>query len=286
MPFNILYCLNSQYQYQAWTSIISILENNKSNQFIFHIFHDGSLNLRYCDLVSKEYQNCAFNPINVERVGRKFFSSLYLKTKNHISAYYRLLVFVYLSNLDRVLYLDSDIICNSTLEQLYNANLNNQPIGAVKEFIFSRLNRPLLNRRYAGIQKYFKQKFNFNNLGDYFNSGVMLFDLSKIKNKENEFLNLMEIARKNNNYFHDQNVLNIYYKGKVAFLDPNWNVLNDLRSSKCRRFEYGIIKEYQSLTPAPKIYHFTPTRPWLDSKVDHYDIWAKYSNIFSEITEK
>ena len=114
----------------------------------------------------------------------------------------------------------------------------------------------------------------------------MLFDLSKIKNKENEFLNLMEIARKNNNYFHDQNVLNIYYKGKVAFLDPNWNVLNDLRSSKCRRFEYGIIKEYQSLTPAPKIYHFTPTRPWLDSKVDHYDIWAKYSNIFSEITEK
>lgn len=119
---------------------------------------------------------------------------------------------------------------------------------------------------------YFIEKFK-SDLNGYFNSGVMLFNLNKIKDKNREFIRLMKIARKNNNFFHDQNVFNIVYKNKVHFLDWNANVLNDLRSLACLRFEFDIIKNYQKLTTDPIFLHFTPTRPWDNSNVENANLW-------------
>lgn len=97
------------------------------------------------------------------------------------------------SNVDRILYLDPDIIINWDISDMYNTNLDWYAIWAPTE---------------EKIHLVYDYILNFHNKNWYFNGWVLLMNLKNFreKNLSNKLINYIVSAKKN--YFCDQDALN------------------------------------------------------------------------------
>ena len=100
-----------------------------------------------------------------------------------------------------IIYLDSDTICLKDLSSLYNLNFNGK-------IFLARI-----------ISYEDNKKYNFT-----VNTGILLLNLKKmrIKKVEKEVLNLLNSGFSDPN-FHDQAIINKFYKKYVGFLSPIYN---------------------------------------------------------------
>lgn len=139
---------------------------------------------------------------------------------------------------DRVLYLDSDTIVNAKLDDLFTMDLQGYAIAAV-------------------------QDFNHEGWLTTFNSGVMLIDAKKWREK-NSTQSLLELtAQHHEHVYGDQGVLNMYFGDQWLHLDKEYNFMVGLD-----QFLHltGNSKWYQSSyygNCEPKIIHYTSEfKPW------------------------
>ena len=139
---------------------------------------------------------------------------------------------------DRVLYLDSDTIVNAKLDDLFTMDLQGYAIAAV-------------------------QDFNHEGWLTTFNSGVMLIDAKKWREK-NSTQSLLELtAQHHEHVYGDQGVLNMYFGDQWLHLDKEYNFMVGLD-----QFLHltGNSKWYESDyygNSEPKIIHYTSEfKPW------------------------
>ena len=212
---NILYCLDENYNYQALTSIISVLDSSteKLNIFIIHK-NPKSLN----NLPNKIIEHNNLNDIKIIKfeAKNKYFPNI---ENTHISeaTYYRLYIENLLpKNIDEVLYLDCDVICiNDPIEAISNLSKKTKEsknIIAVKtEFVKDNENRE------------FFENLN-SNLKRYFNAGVMYIDLKQWRkfNVEKKSLKIIEEKQKDLLYW-DQDVLNILFENRYLEIEEKLN---------------------------------------------------------------
>jgi lipopolysaccharide biosynthesis glycosyltransferase len=115
--------------------------------------------------------------------------------------YSRFLIPLLKSEIDKAIYLDSDLIVLKDIKKLYSIDLENKPIGAVPHFL-----------------KYKKNP--------YFNSGVLLIDCKKWR-QERYIDKLLELGKNyKNGAFPDQDILNDCFKNNYKILDNQFNLLN------------------------------------------------------------
>lgn len=79
---------------------------------------------------------------------------------------------------DKVLFLDLDIIFNSSLKELWDTNIDNYALAAVEEFnVFN-----------------FRPRIFLNEINHYINAGVILFNLKYIRehNLDHQMIKLIE----------------------------------------------------------------------------------------------
>lgn len=135
--------------------------------------------------------------------------------------------------LEKVLYLDGDLIITSDIADLYNVDISHYSVAAVldidamqgPEILISRKiseNRPEEIRKYENRWNYYTQYLGFSqkDVETYFNSGVMLINLKragKILDRAPELL-----SKKYNT--HDQCILNILFKNDKLILEHRYNV--------------------------------------------------------------
>lgn len=161
------------------------------------------------------------------------------------AAFARLLAPSLLPDLNRVLYLDSDLLVTRNIAELWDLDLGGRPIGAVPDPYFVFLGSDVSNCRELGVSPYHR----------YFGSGVLLVDLRQWREEgvENTLMALGEpgrLVRK----FNDQSILNFFFAGRVRFLPKRWNQLrfhwnNSAAFSPWRR---GIVH----VGGSPKPWHF------------------------------
>jgi len=177
-----------------------------------------------------------------------------------ISCYYRLFCHRIFSNLSKILYFDVDTIVNSDISKLFNQNISNFYCAAVKDYgVYKTF--PLMHPDFFSYIK----NLGLKNIDKYFNSGVLLLNLDKIR-KENLDEKLFSIAKQNNRYFNDQNVLNVVFNDKCLLISEEWNY----QRSHC------ALPEDVSLDC--KIIHFCyKYKPWNSSNMHHYDKWWEYA---------
>lgn len=143
-------------------------------------------------------------------------------------------------NLEKVIYIDCDILAGSTLLELLSENLNGMPLGAVEEIG----SLPWIVKN--GSRQ--KAQIGMNVKLPYFNAGVMLFDWQqtlklKILEKCRDLLETRNLWPT-----PDQDVLNLCFAGIWQPLNPKWNIDKKLSG-------------YLFLTPG--IRHFTGgQKPW------------------------
>ena len=143
----------------------------------------------------------------------------------------------------RVLYIDSDMIVLGDVRELWTADLSDNAIGAV------------LDAYVDGAT--FAPRWDLPHNGErYFNSGLLLIDLAKVR-QQKLFSRTLDFIVENDTklLFSDQDALNHVFWGRWTALDPSWNVQKFLTGEEIARDLGG---------ETPKLVHFTGThKPWM-----------------------
>lgn len=142
-------------------------------------------------------------------------------TSNHITkeSYYRLLAQELLpESVDRVLYLDGDLVVTKSLCELYDTSFKDE---TGKENFFVVSEGPGVSQKRWSV---------YDNLGipheyRYFNAGVLLMNLKLLRERIEPVTFLDFIATRGKMLkYHDQDVLNALFYDRVIYVD--WHVYN------------------------------------------------------------
>lgn len=253
MSINILLSCNLQYVFPANVLLNSIVVNHPEVNIAFWIMHD-----KRNDLIGCFSSVCANENVRIYDIGvdASVFNEMPIPVQynSHISieAYFRLLLLDYIpDDIERILYLDVDTICNKSLSLIYNVDMGNFQIAACEDYGF--VLRP-------DIRKKVYDNLNFDDHAPYYNSGVILFNLKEIRahHRTRDFFEFMEKNEKKI-LFHDQDVINYIFHGKILSLSI---------AANCRPFFfYNTKKQENKLLSKAYIIHYGH-KPW---KIDYID---------------
>ena len=247
---NIVLNTDSQYVVHCCTMLSSLFENNINSKFNIHVISGGLTGPFINDirnLVEEKYSQKLYLYI-IDSEALNYFP----KYKNsHISqaANYRLFVDKILpSDIDKVLYLDCDLIVNNSLEPLWSIDISDCPIAAVEDMWSGKDDNYI---RLGYDKKY-----------GYFNSGVLLINL-KWWRENNICNNFIEYLKCHDNLkFVDQDILNGMFYNNRKLLSFKWNVQDGLLRRKPKVRESSMPK-LQNEIKCPAIIHYTGSRkPW------------------------
>lgn len=180
-------------------------------------------------------------------------------TKLHSGTYgiavlYRLFMHELLPEYDRILYLDSDIIVQADVKELFEADLKGAPIGAVKDCHATE--SPITAWPF---QEYFRKRVNLKNPRNYFNSGVLLLDTDQLRKTDFPQKLCRELNCGIQFSLPDQDILNRIFEDEVCYFDESWNFMipPDRNASRA------------------KIVHFAGIHPWYSKSLPQADLWWK-----------
>ena len=277
--FNEISCAfstDNNYAPYLGVAIKSLIDNSsKENNYGIYILEENLSNeykLKLSSITNSE--NIKIKFINLSQIYKKYSEDIFY-TRGHLTKamYNRCFIPEIFKNFEKIMYFDCDLIFMKDISNLFNINLKNKCVGVVKD---------------TGIYVYNDYCINILNLKDYsnyFNSGVMVFDLKTIKTESfsNEFIKILK--QKNNIlYFPDQDVLNIMLKDKIYFLDEKWNFQNGILSLYPDK-----INEKEYFTKDIYILHYTAIKPWNDSSLINAEKFfeiSRKSTFYEEILYK
>ncbi len=277
--------------YMKYTSVLlqSILENaNSKNNYDISILHND---------ISVETQNRTLKHFNKDNFSVRFVDvsakiSQYgeLKTNAHISVetYYRFLIpelFVH----DKVVYIDCDTVVEEDIAKLFEIDIEDNYVGAVRDFDFIASN--YTPERQEVYKKEILNYLNLKSFEDYFQAGVLVLNLQAIRKDftTEKFINLVQ---KRNWIYMDQDILNLCFKNKVFYLPESWNVITLMEKNSVRgqiiqeRLPYQISDSYNKSRKTPNIVHYAGSyKPWYYKESDMAEIFWQYAQNTSYYTE-
>ena len=259
---SIVFCFNDRYCILAAGAIASLIKNTTSKyQYDLYILHDDiSEKNRYLINSLNDKENIKISFLTVDP--KTYFSGeLFTRPRFSKNAYSRLFLHKVLPFLDKVLYLDADLIINFDVAELYNTDITNYSVAAVPEYTVAKVETEKLKstkvfrdapaeiRKYENYYNYFTQYMGYSQqeIDTYFNSGVLLINLKRAGK-------ILEGAPKllNRRYLtHDQCILNILFKDDKLILEHKYNVWSNHVSKFIN--EHGklpdIIHYYTAIKP-------------------------------------
>lgn len=253
-----------------YTALESIKENSSEdfNYDITILTRDMSQTNR--DIITKNF--------SCKNISVRFLDVFYNKkfhTGGHVplETYFRILIPKLLKKYKKVLYLDCDTVVNKDLKYLDAINIDNFEIAAVKDYTL----QSFVNNSKRDEKSYIKDKLKIEDPYSLFNGGVLLYNISLISDDfESKITNLLE----HNDYrYFDQDPFNIYFNGKVLYLDAKWN-FTPLSFFKCSikclpKVSKDILLEAQKDVG---IIHFNSNiKPWFAPCSLMAEIWWGYA---------
>lgn len=246
---NYLYCFDENYNFQAFSSIISILDK-VSKKINIYVIHKNENNNDFFPRIIKDHVN--LNKLVVYKFNKDIvnFPNLY---DAHVSeaTYYRLFCTEYLpENLETVLYIDADIICVSDPTKYIESN----SLNLVKnDYVISAKTEVL---RTSNTEADF-DRLNMKS-SKYFNAGVMNINLTHWKNLDINLNQMFEEFQEKLNFW-DQDLLNNIFDGDYLELDKRLNHVLDFAY-----LEYVKDKQNINETISDNLFiHFAGShKPW------------------------
>lgn len=229
---NIGYGVDNNFMRGMMTSIVSFcLNNNKALQFHIITNNISEDNLLKLEQIAQEYKV----NINIYIIDKTLFKNLPVYVHLPISMYFRFILPLILTDLDKLLYVDADIICLKNADSLFDVDLENNIVGAVPDQNEDRNNDLGLNKEHI-----------------YFNSGMLVIDIKKW-NEKNFFNMAIELLTTNPQAFKlpDQDVLNVLLDRKVKYLNTKFNCFVDYRNCKKPIKNEDIVLLHFSALPKP-----------------------------------
>ena len=255
--FNIACCCDDNYAQACGVMLCSLLSNNAQYSFHIHLLVPHNLednNLQYFKSLFEQFR-CGWSTYVVDETpleGVKFREKQPL-TK---AAYYRLLFASILpKDINKVLYLDCDIIVINDIGPLFKIELSRYALAAVRD------------TKHIPYSDTHRIQLDFSTSDIYFNSGIMVINLEFWRSNHAEEKLIEYAKRERIVFFHDQDALNYVFKGMWYSLSPKWNRFNMVEMSQLYITTKQDKKEFLSDT---RIIHYaTPPdlKPWTTIKL-------------------
>ena len=233
-----------------------------------------------------------------KNISIRFFDCTYLVEKvpfrvgYHLSVetYYRYYILDIMNQYPKILYLDSDMIIQQDVAQLFKTDIQGYYLAAVKDL------DTIGNYRFDKVMKeYLDKELKLDNPLDYFQAGVLLMNLDEMRkdlsSKKMVEMTLVKLWRQ-----HDQDVLNLMCQSKVKFLPQKWNVLINWKfDGKCRTdflkyAPYKLYGEYLEAYKKPFIIHYAggwkPWNNWDCEMKEYFWKYARKTPLYEEILRR
>lgn len=285
---NIAMATDDEYVYPTLVSMTSALENkNWDTKLNFYILLSDKVtqeNKDYLINLQNKYNNCTVKLIDMQN------SYSEVSVVRHLSsaAYYRLRLGSLLPNVDKILYLDGDTIVMKDLQNLYSTDIDDYYVAGALD----------LDAALIRGDDYVKQ-IGMKSCDQYINSGVLLMNLSKIREDKLEIKFDDFIAKYHNpenrvGIFHDQDVLNAVCYDKIFVLPLKYNAMEH----QLKKFTEGKMtdinvrysnEEWNTAYSDPVVVHCTlKSWRWLRNLPFKRDWWkyAELSGQFDKIKRK
>lgn len=269
MKINILCTPDNNYVPYCGIMLTSLFENNKGVDFEVYIMCERLDDNNIADF--KRLAKLYHVQIKILTVNKELFKKCPVRPGDHISiaAYFRLIAPEMLpKHINKVLYIDCDIIVNASIEEFYAFNIDKNAFGAVIDEAFfnnEKYERLCYDKRYSHI-----------------NSGVLLLNLdywreNKIADKCLEYISKYPERVK----FHDQDTLNAVLHKEMKLLPIKYNLQTGFLFTDYTRYYENDMPEILEATKSPVIIHFTGvSKPWfIGSRHPYRKRFMHYKNI-------
>ena len=255
---NVCITCDNNYAKYASVTMASILSNAlETDSYKFYIVSND---------ISKESKEKILQLLKIKNFEIEFITPehntfqeyINIRTTDHltIASFFRLKLPTLIPKEDKIIYLDCDLIVNTSLSSLFNIDIDNYYCAAVKDVGYKRLAKRI------GLGK---EQF-------YINSGVMLVNLKKWR-ADNAELKLSNFAKEHPEklVLGDQDLINICFPNEILLLDGKWNVQV---VNFCSRSDYS--NKFNIL------HYIGGSKPW---KMGSYIPLKKYYFKYLEMTQ-
>ena len=262
-PIDIAFACDQNLQNELAVVIASV-ERNTKRELNMHILTRG-LGNDYFQKIHKLFPKINFFFHDFSDIS--YGSKVNLMKHITVSTFDRLFLPRVLDKLDKVLYLDVDILVRSDVAKLYDLKLGDKVFAGKKSRldgwssltdVITRVSLLLPPKQAWALRR--RAHATGDLTADTYNAGILLMNLKKMREEDfiENNLYLVEELRLN-----DQDVMNFYSAGRALNIDDDWNYVPT-----------------QDFSKDPKIVHWAgPVKPWKQQ-------YALYKNEFTAIAKE
>ncbi len=176
-----------------------------------------------------------------------------------------------LKEIDKVIYMDGDTIVLKDLRELYDIDITKEYAAVAKDGIYYRFPKEM-------------EEMGLNKRGFYFNSGVMLYNLKK-QREDNIIAKLEEYIRTHEDFYGDQDVLNVVFGDKLKLMSYRYNCISTFFEEDDLNFlsrYYGeeLPKDTFNIYENSTIIHYAGDKPWQENYRPEFlkELWFRLYN--------
>ena len=267
MIYHVTCSTDDNYVQHCMAMLCSLYENNKEHRFAVHLLVDN-LSEKSRVLISQlgeRYQNkTIFHDIDAGLLENIQLNDIQFNGKKmySIATYYRMFLPSLLpSEIDKILYLDCDIIVLQDVSELYQLNMEGYGVAAVKDA--------------SPFDSYHRFKMELGLQHSAFCAGMMMINLDYWRENECQE-KLIEYATRpwKRVLMQDQDALNYVFRDSWFQLPYKWGKTPLAVAPVDQSQRWFDIKEYVN---EPCIYHYSAhVKPWLDVWFPDRKFYWKY----------
>lgn len=251
-PISISFCVSDSFVQHLSVVIASIVANNPSEIFRFHVLH-RDITRAHQKLLADWLNASPQTQIVFHAVDAALFAQFPIPPElEHVTQemYYRFLLPDLLADEARTIYSDVDVCCVGNIRPLWETSLEDNVLAAVSEGAAGNFKKKLI-----GLE------------GDapYFYSGLLVMNLEKMR-AENAVKTLFTNTTKyaSRIAWPDQDIINLTFYGRILPLGAEWD---------------GINVRYSPFNKVVRLWHFPGAlmKPWCNIwKNRTWPLYLKY----------
>ena len=278
MYINIAFCFDEKIAEQVRVTAASLLDCSMTDNVHYHIYCICTKEAAYIEtpltqLIKARDRDTTLTVIAVENQ----YQNAYEVRGISAGTYLRLMLHRLLPDVDKVLYMDVDVLVRDSLLELWQTDLDGCVLAAVKGAVN-------LSEKWEwnSDRPYWKHLAGMK--GRYINAGVTLLNLAKIR--EDNLEEQWNTWAKEKLYYQDQDILNITCQNAIRYLPPKYNRLAYMKQSDYDMFvSEGIFTEQEcrEAIEHPVIIHYAGDKPWKRYDTNLGFLWWDYINGQSDL---
>lgn len=278
MQIKIAFCFDENLVNQILVAVASLLDSGRKKEVHYDIYC-------VCTKAAADVEGCLQkiiasrdrDSVLTMKVVENPYEDSYQVRGISAGTYLRLMLHRLLPEIERIIYVDVDVLFRNDLTGIWNAPMEHEVLAAVKGAVnLSDKWEWNSDRPYWNYLKGMK--------GKYINAGVTMMNLAKIREQKLE--EQWDNWAKEKLYYQDQDILNITCQNAIYYLPPKYNMLAYMGKQDYDTFvSEGIFtkEECKEAMEHPVIIHYAGDKPWKRYDTNLGNLWWDYVNSQSDL---